>query len=165
MNLTVAGETRQRLGARGFTLLEMLVVLAIIGLLVALVGPRLFSRVDYAKVDTAKAQIKMLRTALHTYRLDVGTFPTDSQGLKVLYSPPSNPKDRAAWHGPYLENPPPKDPWGNPYHYCVLGSGSQPFALYSLGADGKPGGSGLNADVGTLPPSGSSCGGGTGGGS
>lgn len=153
----------RRCAGRGFTLLEMLVVLAIIGMLVALVGPRLFSRVDYAKVDTAKAQIKMLSTALHTYRLDVGTFPSDSQGLRVLYYPPSDPTDHSLWHGPYLDDPPPEDPWHHPYYYCLTPNGDHPFALFSYGADGKPGGSGINADVGDLPPAGSACGSGDGG--
>lgn len=142
---------------RAFTLLEMLVVLVIIGLLVAVVGPRLFSRVDYAKVDTAKAQIKMLSTALQTYRLDVGSFPTPGQGLRVLYYPPSNSRLRTLWKGPYLQRSTPDDPWGHSYVYCIPGRNSHPFALYSYGADGKPGGTGINADVGWLRGSKSSC--------
>lgn len=142
---------------RAFTLLEMLVVLVIIGLLVAVVGPRLFSRVDYAKVDTAKAQIKMLSTALQTYRLDVGRFPASSQGLRVLYYHPANPRLQVLWKGPYLQKPVPNDPWGHPYVYCIPGRNAAPFTLYSYGANGKPGGTGINADIGWLPGPSSSC--------
>ncbi len=152
---TIFHPRRKRQNA--FTLLEMLVVLVIIGLLVAVVGPRLFSRVDYAKVSTAKAQIKMLSTALQTYRLDVGTFPTSSQGLRVLYYPPVNSRIHALWKGPYLQRAVPDDPWMHSYIYCVPGRNSHPFALFSYGADGKPGGSGINADVGWLPGPNSSC--------
>lgn len=134
----------------GFTLLEMLVVLVIIGLIVSLVGPRLFTRVDYSRVQTAETQVRMLRNALETFRLDVGRFPTNEEGLRVLYSPPADERVRARWRGPYLDEPPPLDPWDQPYRYEVPGE-ELPFALYSLGADGQPGGEDINADIGYLP--------------
>lgn len=137
---------------RGFTLIEMLVVLVIIGMLAGLVGPKLFGRVDSSKVQTAGAQIKMFKGSLETFRLDVGRFPTQAEGLPALNQPPADERARARWHGPYLDQDVPLDPWGNPYLYSVPGANSQPFALYSLGGDGKRGGEGTDADVGVLPP-------------
>lgn len=136
----------------GFTLLEMLVVLVIIGLLAGLVGPRLFGKVDESKVKTAQTQIKMLRGALETYRLDIGRFPSAQEGLSALYSPPVDPQTKPRWKGPYLDEQVPLDPWGHPYQYSFPGAEGQPFALYSQGADGQPSGEGYDADVGYLPP-------------
>ena len=138
----------------GFTLLEMLVVLVIIGLLVSMVGPRLFSKVDTAKVQTATAQIKLLRGAVETMRLDINTYPTTEQGLKMLVEQPADPALRQRWKGPYLEETVPLDPWGNPYQYHPPEDG-KPFTVISLGADGKPGGTGNDQDLGysTLPGS------------
>ncbi|KAF0812338.1 Type II secretion system protein G [Andreprevotia sp. IGB-42] len=135
----------------GFTLLEMLVVLVIIGMLVSLVGPRLFSKVDTAKVQTAITQVKQLRGAVETMRLDIGTYPSKEQGLAMLASPPGEEKLAKRWHGPYLEDALPDDPWGNPYQYVVPGPDGRPFGIFSYGADGKPGGEGNDADVGMLP--------------
>lgn len=137
---------------RGFTLIEMLVVLVIVGLLASLVGPKLFSRVDTSKVQTAQAQVKMIKTALETMRLDTGRFPTPAEGLALLNTTPTDEKIRARWRGPYLDEAVPADPWGNPYQYTMPGANGQPFALFSLGADGKRGGEGVDADVGLLPP-------------
>jgi general secretion pathway protein G len=137
---------------QGFTLLEMLVVLVIIGMLAALVGPKLFTRVDSSRVTTATAQIKTFKGTLETMRLDIGRFPTQDEGLQMLTKPPADDKIRARWRGPYLDEEVPLDPWGNPYQYSLPGSGGQPFALYSFGADGKRGGEGFDADVGYLPP-------------
>ena len=136
----------------GFTLIEMLVVLVIIGLLASLIGPRLFTKVDSAKVQTAQTQVKMLKGALETLRLDIGRFPTENEGLALLNTATTDEKLRSRWRGPYLDEDLPKDPWGNPYQYSFPGSGGQAFALYSLGADGKRGGENFDADVGYLPP-------------
>ena len=136
----------------GFTLIEMLVVLVIIGMLAGLVGPKLFTKVDSSKVQTAQAQIKMLKGTLETFRLDIGRFPTEAEGLALLNTPPTDEKLKTRWRGPYLDEALPADPWGNPYQYSLPGSAGQPFALYSLGADGKRGGEGFDADVGYLPP-------------
>lgn len=138
--------------ARGFTLLEMLVVLVIIGMLAGLVGPKLFSKVDSSKVQTAQTQVKMLKGSLETLRLDIGRFPTAEEGLAILNAPPADEKLKTRWRGPYLDDKLPPDPWGNPYQYSIPGAESQPFALYSMGADGKRGGEGFDADVGYLPP-------------
>lgn len=137
---------------RGFTLIEMLVVLVIIGLLASLVGPKLFSKVDSSKVQTAQTQVKMLKGSLETLRLDLGRFPSEAEGLALLNAAPEDEKLRARWRGPYLDEALPPDPWGNPYQYSVPGANGQPFALYSFGADGKRGGEGTDADVGYLPP-------------
>lgn len=141
-----------RLAQRGFTLLEMLVVLVIIGMLAAFIGPRLFGNVEKAAVTAAGAQVKMLRGAVETFRLDVGRYPTAQEGLIVLSKAPSDPAAAARWRGPYLDGELPVDPWKNPYQYSLPGANGQPFALYSYGNDGKRGGEGDAADVGTLPP-------------
>jgi len=135
----------------GFTLIEMLVVLVIIGLLAGLVGPRLFTKVDSSKVQTAQTQVKMLKGTLETLRLDIGSFPTTEQGLAILTVPPQDDNLKAKWKGPYLDEALPADPWGNPYQYSTPGSNGQPFTLYSFGADGKKGGEGNDADIGMLP--------------
>lgn len=138
--------------AAGFTLLEMLVVLVIIGLIASLVGPRLFARVDSSKVQVAETQSKMLRGAVETFRLEVGRLPTAEEGLEVLRKAPSDERGKTRWRGPYMDEAIPADPWGNAYVYSTPGRDGQPFAIYSLGADGKPGGEGNDADVGILPP-------------
>ncbi len=135
----------------GFTLLEMLVVLVIIGLLAGLVGPRLFSKVDASKVKTASTQIKMIKGSLETLRLDIGRFPKNEEGLAMLFTKPIDKQVQSLWTGPYLDEAVPNDPWGAPYQYSTEGTEGQPFALYSFGADGKPGGDETNKDIGYLP--------------
>lgn len=129
--------------ARGFTLLELLVVMVIIGLLAAYVGPKYFSQVGKSEVKMAQAQIDALEKALHQYRLDVGSYPATEQGLAALVNRPSN---EARWQGPYLAKMPPSDPWGRPYVYKYPGDRAE-FDLLSLGKDGQPGGEGEAADI------------------
>jgi general secretion pathway protein G len=143
----VRGRRSFALVSKGFTLLEMLVVLVIIGLLVGLVGPRLFTKVDSAKVQTAVAQIKLLRGAVETMRLDINVYPSEEQGLRLLTTAPADAALAARWKGPYLDAAVPLDPWGNPYVYKPS-TGNKPFTLASYGADGKPGGTGNDQDVG-----------------
>jgi len=136
---------------RGFTLLEMIVVLVIIGLIMGLIGPRLFGQADKAKVQTAETQVKMLKGALETMRLDLGRFPTREEGLSLLVERPADANLASRWSGPYLDGDVPDDPWGYPYQYSPEPSGRQPLTLYSTGADGKPGGTEFDADVGYTP--------------
>src|SRR5713226_3896495 len=124
----------------GFTLVELLVVLAIIGLRGALIGPRLFERLEDSKLVTAQTQVRMLKTALDTMRLDIGRYPTAEEGLSLLTRAPTDARLRTSWHGPYLENEVPLDPWGNPYQYNPAGRDLNAVTLYSYGPTGKPGG-------------------------
>jgi general secretion pathway protein G len=140
----------QRLSS-GFTLLEMIVVLVLIGLIMGLVGPRLFTQADKAKVQTAETQIRMIRGALETMRLDIGRYPTAEEGLALLVTPPSDAALRRRWSGPYLDDAVPLDPWKNPYQYAMRPSANQPYSLYSFGADGQAGGEGFDADIGYTP--------------
>lgn len=149
--MSLSDRSRPRRFQAGFTLLEMIVVLVIIGLIMGLVGPRLFGQADKAKVQTATTQIKMLGGALQTLRLDIGRLPTAEEGLSILVTAPSEPRAAKAWSGPYIDDALPSDPWGNPYQYAPMPSGAQPYSLYSLGADGKPGGEALDADIGHKP--------------
>lgn len=118
-------------------------VVMIIGILVGLVAPRFFSQVGKSEVQAARAQIDSLEKALETYRLDVGSLPSLSDGLNALVQKPSNAKQ---WRGPYLKKGVPMDPWGNPYVYRVPGKTFE-FAILSYGKDGQPGGEGDNADL------------------
>jgi general secretion pathway protein G len=145
------GKIDYRTISRGFTLLEMLVVLVIIGLLAGLVGPRLFSKVDQSKVTAAQTQVKMLRSSVENLRLDIGRYPSADEGLALLSKPPADAAQAERWRGPYLDDAMPPDPWGNPYQYAVPGADSHGFALYSLGSDGKRGGEGDARDLGVLP--------------
>jgi len=137
---------------RGFTLLELLVVLVIIGLLAGLVGPRLLGRVDQSKVTTAQTQVQLLRGAVENLRLDLGRYPTAEEGLGLLAKAPQDAALASRWRGPYLTDALPLDPWGQAYQYSLPGANGQAFALFSLGADGQPGGEGDAKDIGLLPP-------------
>jgi general secretion pathway protein G len=132
---------------RGFTLLEMLVVMVIIGLLAGLVGPRIFGKVDTSKVQTAQVQIKMLESSLHIMRLDMGNPPSGETALRWLIKKPDDSTLGSLWKGPYLDGAIPVDPWNNSYQIAMPGQDGKPFTLFSFGADGKAGGEGLNADV------------------
>jgi general secretion pathway protein G len=129
--------------ARGFTLLELLVVVAIIGLLAGFVAPRYFGQIGKSEVATAKAQLDALEKALDQYRIDTGRYPGGELGLKALVERPQN---EPKWNGPYLRKAVPLDPWGKPYIYKVPGEKSE-FDLVSYGKDGAPGGTGENADI------------------
>jgi general secretion pathway protein G len=139
----------------GFTLIEMLVVLVIIGLLAGLVGPKLFGKVDSSKIETAKTQIKMLKNGLETLRLDLGRYPSKEEGLTLLDNPPADERLRSKWRGPYLDESVPVDPWGTIYQYEVPGINGRPFLLFSFGADGKRGGEENDADIGIAANEGS----------
>ncbi len=138
---------RHRATQRGFTLLEMLVVMVIIGLLAGLVGPRIFGKVDNSKVQTAQVQIKMIESGLQIMRLDIGEIPASETSLKWLVSPPEDANIAPLWKGPYMDSQLPVDPWNNPYKITVPGLNGKPFSVVSYGADGQPGGEGLNADI------------------
>ncbi|WP_298408346.1 type II secretion system major pseudopilin GspG [Janthinobacterium sp.] len=130
--------------ARGFTLLELLVVIVIIGLLAAYVGPKYFAQLGKSEVTVAKAQIEAFEKSLDTYRLDVGRYPTTEEGLAALLVAP--PAAGTRWNGPYLKKAVPLDPWGHAYQYRAPGSKGE-YDIVSMGKDGQPGGSGENADI------------------
>lgn len=127
---------KKRRQAKGFSLVELLIVMVILGLLASLVGPAMFGKLDTSKVKTAQAQMELLATALDTYRLDVGEYPEKLSELRV--------SDDKRWDGPYLPKDVPNDPWENPYSYERAGKA---FSLKSLGRDGKEGGEDIDADV------------------
>ena len=133
----------RRSAARGFTLLELLVVMVIIGLLAGYVGPKFFGQIGKSEVKAAKAQIDALQKSLDQYRLDVGRYPSTEQGLAVLVAKPA---DEPKWQGPYLSKAVPKDPWGNDYQYRAPGEHGE-YDLLSFGKDGRPGGEGEDADL------------------
>jgi general secretion pathway protein G len=132
-----------RRGARGFTLLELLVVVAIIGLLAGIVAPRYFGQLGKSEVGAAKAQIDALEKALDQYRLDTGHYPSTEQGLAALAARPQN---EPKWAGPYLRKAVPPDPWGNPFTYRNPGQKGD-YDVISFGKDGRPGGTGEDADL------------------
>ena len=128
----------------GVTLIEMLVVVTIIALFAALVAPRMMHQADKARITAAREQIEAFMTALGTYKLNTGTFPTTEQGLQALRTRPEN---VSGWEGPYLPRDIPNDPWGHPYLYKYPGDHGDEPEVVSLGADGQVGGDGLNADI------------------
>ena len=138
--------SRRRSRQDGFTLIEIMVVMAIIAMLAAMVGPRLIRQQEKAAVKAAQAQVERLGTALDTYRLDMGRYPTTQEGLGALMQPPGG-GGGSRWDGPYLNKDVPLDPWDNPYQYRAPGGGGRPYDLFSFGADGAPGGDGDNRDI------------------
>ncbi len=134
----------RRRGQGGFTLMELLVVLAILGLLMALVGPNVLRQLGGAKTKTAGIQIKDLEQAAEMYKLDVGRYPSTQEGLEALVKKPSN---ATGWNGPYLKSDVPLDPWNREYNYKYPGEKGE-IDIFTYGANGAPGGDGEDADVG-----------------
>lgn len=133
---------------RGFTLIEILVVIIVLGMLAALVGPRILGRVSEAKSATARTQIELLGLGLDSYRLDNGGYPTTEQGLAALNEKPAQEPLPLNWRGPYLRKAIPVDPWGRPYIYRNPGqSNPSGYDLLTLGRDGQPGGNDEDADL------------------
>lgn len=128
---------------KGFTLLELLVVIVIIGLLAGYVGPKYFSQIGKSEIKVARAQIDAFDKALDQYRLDTGHYPSSAQGLNALSNKPTN---EAKWDGPYLKKGLPPDPWGNPYQFRQPGQHGE-YDLFSYGRDGQAGGTGEDADI------------------
>lgn len=135
---------QQTYRTRGFTLLELLVVILIIGLLTGIVAPRFLNQISRSETTTAKAQIDAFEKALQAYRIDMGRYPTSNEGLKaLLVSPGNDPR----WRGPYLKDEIPMDPWGQPYRYTYPSSRGKDFDLISTGQDRAAGGTGDAADI------------------
>ncbi|MDT0602819.1 type II secretion system major pseudopilin GspG [Thalassotalea castellviae] len=124
---------------QGFTMIELLIVIVILGLLASLVAPKFFSQLGTAERGIASAQMNAFETALDTYRLDMGSYPSSLEELRK--------SDKPRWDGPYLPKAIPLDPWGNPYVYSVPGEDGNPYKIMSYGADGQPGGADGNADI------------------
>ena len=145
MKTFIERDTCRRSGDHtGFTLIEIMVVIIIIGILAAIVGPKMFGNVEKAKLNAASAQIEMLGTALDTFRLDVGRYPTTSEGLEALVTPVTAVED---WNGPYMKKREiPLDPWKTPYRYESPGNYGD-YDLYSYGKDKAEGGTGENRDI------------------
>ena len=144
MLATTSHRSARRARVAGFTLLELLVVIVIIGLLAAYVGPKYFSQLGKSEVTVARAQIEAFEKSLDTYRLDVGRYPATEEGLNALMTAP--PTAASKWNGPYLKKGVPLDPWGHAYQYRAPGSKAE-YEILSLGKDGQPGGTGEAADI------------------
>ncbi|MBA3646173.1 MAG: type II secretion system major pseudopilin GspG [Gemmatimonadaceae bacterium] len=141
--------THTRKSRTGFTLVELMVVIVVIGLLAGLVAPQIIGRVGDARVATAKAQVELIGVALENYRLDNGAYPTTNQGLSALRQRPAGFAGAPDWRGPYLKKSIPLDPWRRPYIYRFPDEKDpNGFSLMSLGRDGQPGGAGEDADIG-----------------
>jgi general secretion pathway protein G len=145
MHVTVSGVAPRR--AAGFTLIEILVVVVIIGILAAIVAPRIMSRIDDAQIAKARQDIRVYETALNLFRMDNYKYPTTDQGLTALVQQPADPGIRNWKQGGYVDSLK-KDPWGYDYQYVYPGTHGTEYDLFTLGADNQPGGEGINADVG-----------------
>ena len=144
--MSMANAARGR--ERGFTLIEIMVVVVILGILAAIVAPNVISRIDDAQINRAKQDIRAIESALQLYRLDNFRYPTTDQGLEALVTQPADPSIRNWRKGGYLDKIP-VDPWGSPYQYLYPGqSGTSEFDVFTLGADVQPGGEGINGDIG-----------------
>ena len=135
---------RTPLSLRGFSLIELMIVLVILGLIAGIVGPQAMKYLGKGKSQSAKVQIENISAALDMYRLEVGNYPTTSEGLKALVEAPSGAR---GWNGPYLKKGVPQDPWNNEYQYKRPGSNNQAYDLLSLGGDSAVGGEGDDADI------------------
>jgi general secretion pathway protein G len=143
VKMVVGRQRIDRVGEQGFTLVEMLVVITIIGLIMGLIGPRVLNYLSESKVKAAKIQMQSFASALDLYNLDTGRYPTASEGLTALVQPSAG----VSWNGPYLKGAAlPNDPWNHPYLYRVPGEHG-PYDIMSLGSDGQEGGSGTAADL------------------
>lgn len=136
--------TQSKNARAGVTLIEMLVVVVIIAVFAAVVGPRLLNQGDKARVVAARQQIENYQLALGQYHLDTGSYPTTEQGLQALRTEPAGANQ---WHGPYLQKDVANDPWGHPYAYKYPGDHGDEPDIICWGADGQPGGEGLNSDI------------------
>lgn len=136
---------QKRRRERGYSLLEVLIVLTIIALIAALVGPRLMAQLDRSKVTAARVQVRAIASAIETMRLDLGRYPTNEEGIALLNAPPADDSD--LWRGPYLDAETPVDPWGAAYVYQAPQADFERPRVASLGSDGAVGGEGLAADI------------------
>ena len=137
-------DCENRRAERGFTLIELIVVLVILSLLAAVVAPNIFKHMSSSKSKIAAIQIAEFEGALQMFAFDVGRYPTTEEGLQALVS---NPANLETWHGPYLKKVLPMDPWARPYIYKFPGTHGTEFDLFSYGPDGVEGGDGDNADI------------------
>lgn len=138
---------RTRRCERGYSLLEVLIVLTIIALVAALVGPRLIAQLDRSKVTAARVQIRTLGASLEAMRIDIGRYPTTEEGLALLVRAPAQGRSVSTWQGPYLDSDVPADPWGGAYAYQAPSGDFLRPTIISFGADGEEGGAGLAADI------------------
>lgn len=144
---------QRKRSSAGFTLIEIMVVVVIIGILIGLIAPNILGRVDKARVTAAKTDIATLEQALEMYRLDNHSYPSTDQGLEALVAKPGGDPEPKNWNAEgYLKKGKlPQDPWGHAYQYLQPGQEKRPFDLFSLGADGREGGEGYDADIGNWP--------------
>jgi general secretion pathway protein G len=138
----------RKYGQKGFTLIELMIVIVIIGILATLLIPRIMERPEEARRIKAKMDIKTIESALKLYKIDSGTYPTTEQGLEALVKKPETSPLPKKWReGGYLEGSVPNDPWGNPFYYTSPGSDGRDYEIISYGNDGQPGGTGRDADI------------------